>query len=57
VVDRGDVKAMADRLLLLIRDPNLRATMGRAGRSRVEALFENRKNVAEVVRLYGIGPS
>ncbi len=46
---------MADKLLLLIRERSLREAMGRAGRSRAEALFEHKSNVARVVRLYGIG--
>jgi phosphatidylinositol alpha-1,6-mannosyltransferase len=37
VVDGRDVPALAERLVTLLRDPELRARMGRAGRAWVDA--------------------
>ncbi len=54
LVSRGDAAAMAEKILLLLRDPALRERMGRAGRLAAEAKFDLRKNVAEVLKLYGI---
>jgi glycosyltransferase involved in cell wall biosynthesis len=54
VVDRGDTRAMADRILRLARDPGLRKQLGAAGRRRAEAEFDVRKNVAALLDLYQI---
>jgi L-malate glycosyltransferase len=54
VVDRGDAQAIADRILKLIGDPELRDRMGRAGRQAAEAKFDLKRNVERVVRSYGI---
>ena len=45
---------MAEALLTLIRDPQLRARLGAKGRTMAEAEFDLRKSVAQVLRLYGI---
>jgi glycosyltransferase involved in cell wall biosynthesis len=55
VVERGDIQAMADRLLRLLRDPALREKMGFAGRQRAEEKFHHQRNVAQVLDLYGLG--
>jgi glycosyltransferase involved in cell wall biosynthesis len=55
VVERGDIPAMADRLLRLLRDPALREKMGFAGRQRAEEKFYHQRNVAQVLDLYGLG--
>lgn len=39
LTDPGDVARMAERLILLLRDADLRARLGAAGRDRVERLF------------------
>ncbi len=39
LVDAGDADALAQRVIQLLRDPDLRARMGSAGRARVERLF------------------
>ncbi len=39
LVDAGDADALADRVVTLLRNPNLRQRMGAAGRARVEAHF------------------
>jgi glycosyltransferase involved in cell wall biosynthesis len=54
LVNRGDSAAMAEALAKLIRDPQLRARLGDAGRTMAEAEFDLRKSVAQVLRLYGI---
>ena len=55
VVPRGDVHAMADRLLQLLHDPLLRERMGENGLRRAESLFNLKTNVAQLLQLYGIG--
>lgn len=42
LVDPKDADALADRVVTLLRDPDLRARMGAAGRARVERLFSAR---------------
>lgn len=56
LVERGDAAAMADRLLALLRDPDLRERMGREGRRVAREKFELRKNVGELLDWYGIQP-
>ncbi|MGE5488931.1 MAG: glycosyltransferase family 4 protein [bacterium] len=55
LVPRRDPRAAAARILTLIADPELRAVFGHAARESAREKFELRKNVAEVLRLYGIG--
>jgi glycosyltransferase involved in cell wall biosynthesis len=54
LVDRGDTEAMSEKLQLLLGDPSLRARMGEAGRAVVSEKFDLRKNVAQLIRSYGI---
>lgn len=54
LVERGDTQAMSERLLALLADPALRTRMGAAGRETVSEKFDLRKNVAQLVRAYGI---
>lgn len=54
LVERGDAQAIADRILRLIADPELRKRMGRAGREVVVAKFDLESNVERVVTSYGI---
>ena len=56
LAERGNVPQIASFILSLLRDPDARDRMGRAGRNAVERKFELRTNVAELVRLYGIAP-
>ncbi len=39
LVDAGDAEALANRVIALLRDPDLRKRMGAAGRARVERRF------------------
>jgi glycosyltransferase involved in cell wall biosynthesis len=54
VVERGDVQSIADRILKLVADPEMRDGMGRAGRDVAEAKFDLKRNVERVVTSYGI---
>lgn len=52
VLDRGDVSAIADRILKLVNDPELRARMGHFGLKMVAERFDLRTNVGKLVNLY-----
>jgi len=54
VVNRGEVGAMADRILTLVCNPELRAQMGQVGSKAVSARFDLRANVGKLIDLYGI---
>lgn len=54
LLDRGDHQSMSERVLKLLDDAELRARMGQAGRETVSAKFDLRKNVAQLVGLYGL---
>jgi glycosyltransferase involved in cell wall biosynthesis len=56
LVERGDSADLARRLLMLVEDPARRIAMGSLGRGRVEALFDLRRNVGELLAVYGIQP-
>jgi glycosyltransferase involved in cell wall biosynthesis len=48
----GDIKALAEHLATLIRDPQLRTRMGEEGRRQVEARFSAQRLARDVERLY-----
>lgn len=52
LVPPGDVKALADSLTRLLRDPELRARMGRAGRERVLCEFTVDQIVPQMLTVY-----
>lgn len=52
LVDAGDIRALADRLGLLLTDRSLAERMGRAGRERVESTFAAEVVVPQVAALY-----
>jgi L-malate glycosyltransferase len=54
LTERGDARAIADKILLLLKDSSLRERMGAAGREAAVDLFDCRKNVNELIRVYGI---
>ena len=54
LVERGDTEAMSERLQVRLADPALRERMGEAGRVVVSEKFDLRKNVAQLIRSYGI---
>jgi glycosyltransferase involved in cell wall biosynthesis len=53
LVNRGDAEAASTRVLELLSDSKLRASMGQAARETVFAKFDLRKNVAQLMRAYG----
>ena len=54
VVDRGDARAIADRILKLAADRDLRERMGCAGLASAATRFDLERNVARVLESYGI---
>jgi glycosyltransferase involved in cell wall biosynthesis len=55
LVDRGDIDAIAERIILLLERPELRERMGQAGQDVARAKFDLRRNVAELIQLYAPG--
>jgi len=51
---RGNAQQIAAKILTLLEDDNLRRQMGEAGRRIAETKFDLKKNVAQLIRLYGI---
>jgi glycosyltransferase involved in cell wall biosynthesis len=54
LVERGDIAQLSERILALAESPELRREMGQAGRRTTETLFDLRKNVTQLVGLYGL---
>jgi glycosyltransferase involved in cell wall biosynthesis len=54
LVDRGDTEAMAQKISTLLDDARLRQSLGEAGRLVAGTKFGLEKNVAALVKLYGI---
>jgi L-malate glycosyltransferase len=54
LVDRRDTAAMTYRILELLRDADRRRRMGEAGRAVALEKFNHKKNVAQLVKLYGL---
>src|SRR5581483_5965360 len=52
LVEPGDVDALADRLALLARDPELRTRMGESGRERVLPRYGVERLIDDVDELY-----
>ena len=52
ITGHGKTNEMADRIIELAEDPKLRASMGRAGKKRVEELFSFEKNQGEILDLF-----
>jgi glycosyltransferase involved in cell wall biosynthesis len=57
LVERGDSESMSDRVLDLVNDPGVRARLGQAARQSVEANFDLKTNVAQLIESYGIAVS
>jgi glycosyltransferase involved in cell wall biosynthesis len=53
LVAERDVGALADRLLALLRNSDLRRRMGEAGRKRIEEKFDLRKQAKRLEEIYG----
>ena len=52
VVERKNAEAAAEKLEKLVIDPELRKSMGNAGRERVLKLYDWNENVAQMMRIY-----
>jgi glycosyltransferase involved in cell wall biosynthesis len=55
LVERGDIPATAEKILILLNDPALRERMGRAGRQAAETKFSMKVVLAELLQIFGIG--
>jgi glycosyltransferase involved in cell wall biosynthesis len=55
LVDEGDTVGMAERIVVLARDPDLRRRMGAAGWCRAKENFSWEKERMELLRVLGIG--
>jgi glycosyltransferase involved in cell wall biosynthesis len=56
LVERGDTEQLAERIVRLANDAELRAEMGRAGQLAAKSRFELGDIVRQVMDLYGIAP-
>jgi glycosyltransferase involved in cell wall biosynthesis len=54
LVNRRDPAAMAERILTLLKDPDLCERMGKRGRQIAREKFDLKNNVAQVVKSYGL---
>jgi glycosyltransferase involved in cell wall biosynthesis len=54
LVPHANPQALAEKLLMLAEDPELRARMGQAGRGIVESKFNLSRIVEELLSLYGV---
>ncbi len=54
LVERGDIAATAEKILLLVDDPELRRRMGQIGSRITNEKFALERNVAQLIRLYGL---
>jgi len=52
IVPKEDVEALADAIMLLATDSDLRQTYGEAARWRVERLYDWRRNVEQMIEVY-----
>ena len=50
----GDIDAVAQHLLMLLRSPDLREQMGRQGRRRVEQRFTTDRQAADMAAVYAL---
>jgi glycosyltransferase involved in cell wall biosynthesis len=54
LVNRGDVRAVSERILRLLDDGELRKTLGWAGRQKTDVRFNLQTNIGELLRVYGV---
>jgi L-malate glycosyltransferase len=54
LVERGNVAATAEKILLLSEQPELRRQMGQAGSQITNEKFALKRNVGQMIRLYGL---
>ena len=56
LVDRGDIAAMAEKVLMLLADAQMRNCFGRAGQQTVQEKFDLRTNVSQLIACYELAP-
>jgi glycosyltransferase involved in cell wall biosynthesis len=54
LVNRGDIESMTQRVIDLLKNPDLRSRMGLVARRIVETRFDLTTNVAELIQSYGV---
>ena len=54
LVTPGSPGELSNRILILLKDPELSARMGSAGRTRAIEKFDARKNIPQILRLYDV---
>jgi glycosyltransferase involved in cell wall biosynthesis len=54
LVERDDIETLAQRILSLAADENLRSRLGRAGAHVVQSKFNLEQNVAQLIELYSL---
>jgi glycosyltransferase involved in cell wall biosynthesis len=52
IIEKRDAKALAEKIALLLRNPKLAQTMGKAGRAHAVAHFTRQRMAAQVAELY-----
>ena len=52
LVERDNYKQLAEAMLKLLEDPELRKEFGRMGRERVKQIFDSKRLIAEHMKLY-----
>lgn len=57
LISRGDTELMSERVLNLLNDAQARARMGQIASEIVQTKFDLQKNVAQLIRSYGIAAS
>ena len=56
LVARRNPRQMSDKILQLLRDPDLRRRMGERGKRFAKEKFEVKKNIAKLIQAYGVMP-
>ena len=54
LLERGDIRGMAEAILQLARDASLRRRLGQSGRALAETEFDVRKTSSQLMQVYGL---
>jgi glycosyltransferase involved in cell wall biosynthesis len=57
LIQRGNYRGAAEKLIMLLSNADLRKTMGTTASHRALQKFDLRRNVRQLIELYGISPS
>jgi glycosyltransferase involved in cell wall biosynthesis len=55
LVARDEIEETAQKILDLVKNPEIRKQLGENGRKKVENLFDLKSNITKVVNMYGLG--